>query len=408
MKKLAILTIIILLFSVSVVFGDHTNHEDHKEEELAAEQHADFVAGQLEMQLAMGAAGEFETPEEPPERDPDADLEAMRQAAERLRERRAERIRQQKEEPAGPQLTTYQGVEGSFYEVTPVEYTTSGEAVYIALDRSGNVRIFAAKEVNQFREISKSDAASEHGVNLESYKNEIKQKQDELPWFPQFLGGIVVLYRQYSGLAGWSSLIFDEEYLEKWRNTVNEIMCERTGIGGPKCWTSKICGRYADITPSRAGVLFTSPVGGAPQAVAHIEGQRSLPIVSPNETAWIYTITYGLTNPHDKTMTYNVRFAGPGRSALWWHTSAQTLAEGATASGVGASALIKLSRHNYYSVCIEFNPKIKTFDGKELGKVCNDIVQTSPVSTAPYGPSAEEVEEEAEEEVSPDQPGVTV
>ncbi len=202
------------------------------------------------------------------------------------------------------------------------------------------------------------------------------------------LQNFVRAYEVAAGYAVWSSLIWDDETLQKWRDKINHIMCEKTGglLGGKECWTSKICGRHADITPPRSGVLFNAPVGGAPRPVAHIEGQRSLPIVSHNETRWIYTITFGLANPQkEKDMNYNVRFVGPRRTANWW-SEGQLLKAGGSASAVGGGALIKLSSNEYTEVCLEFNPSITSFGGKRVGSVCNSIVQATPEVTAPYGP----------------------
>lgn len=199
----------------------------------------------------------------------------------------------------------------------------------------------------------------------------------------------VAYYKQFSGLAGWSALIFDEGFLKDWREKVNFVMCDTLHLPTKDCWTSKICGAYSDIKPSRDGVLFNTAVGGAPQAVGHIEGQRSMPIVLPNGTMWGYTVTFGLTNPTDEDMSYNVRFSGQ-RSATWW-SSGQTIGGGGRVNALGAAALYKLSSTEYSQVCLEFSPSITGFGGKRIGKICNDIVQYAGGATAPYpGPAAPE------------------
>ena len=98
------------------------------------------------------------------------------------------------------------------------------------------------------------------------------------------IGDFVGYYQSYAGLAGWTSLIWDDsKALQKWRDTVNKAFCDALGWAplSKECWTSEVCGRYADITPSRDGVLFSTPVGGAPKAVAHVEARRSLPLETP-------------------------------------------------------------------------------------------------------------------------------
>jgi hypothetical protein len=228
-------------------------------------------------------------------------------------------------------------------------------------------------------------------VNADKLTPEQQKKADEVyergysqfGSFANILGTFTQYYRQYSGLAGWSSLIFDEEFLADWRNTVNTIMCDKLHLPTKDCWTSKICAKYTDIKPTRNGILYTAPVGGAPRAIAHVEGVRSTPIVLPNQTSWVYTVTFGLTNPTDETMSYNVRFSGPNRAVTWW-PEAQTIGKGGTAAALGAESLIKMSVHDYSQVCLEFNPSITAFGGKKLSSICNSIVQQDPTATAPY------------------------
>jgi len=217
------------------------------------------------------------------------------------------------------------------------------------------------------------------------------------------LGEYVWYAQQYGGMAGWSSLFFSDETLQKWKDTVNKLFCNDIIKLSGECWKSFICGRHSDITPSRGGVLFSSPVGGAPQAVAHIEGQRSLPIPHGSETLHVYTVTFGITNTLDKSMTYNVQFKGPTRSANWWGT-AQSLSEGGTASALGGAALMKASRHQYTEVCLKFDPHIQSFDGKRIGQVCNDFAQYGGGASAPYGAEANETA--AAQAGQPETPGV--
>jgi hypothetical protein len=202
-----------------------------------------------------------------------------------------------------------------------------------------------------------------------------------------FFSQLTWYFQQYKGMAGWSSLFFDEEFLEDWKQGVNTFFCNII-LGGTDCWVSKICGSYADITPSKNGVLFTSSAGGGIEPMAHIEGQRSLPIETPEGQSWIYTITFGIRNSGDETMSYNVRFSGPQKSAVWWD-SPQPLPKGLTASATGGSALIKHSNNDYREVCLEFSPAIRPFGSTDIigggvSKICNNIVQPSGTATAPY------------------------
>ncbi len=203
------------------------------------------------------------------------------------------------------------------------------------------------------------------------------------------LTDFVQYYSQYSGLAGWSALIFDEEDLKQWRETINTLMCDKLHLPTKECWVSKTCMKHADIKPTNNGVLFTSAFGAAPRGIAHVEGQRSLPLTLPNETKWGYTITFGLSNPGDDDMNYNIQFVSSQRTSYWWSTP-QTLGKGNTVGYLGASALYKISSTDYNSVCLTFDPQITAADGKRVGRVCNSIVQYSGGATAPYPVPANE------------------
>jgi hypothetical protein len=201
--------------------------------------------------------------------------------------------------------------------------------------------------------------------------------------FGQFLNTFTQYFNNYAGLAGWSSLIFDSKFLADWQKQVNHIMCDQLHLPTQACWTSQICGRYVKIDTPRDGVLITSSPGGAIQAVAHIEGQKSLPANTPNATYYAYTVTFGLSNPTDSTMNYNVRFIAKDNSATWW-PAAQSLGKGGMVSAIGAQALNKISSRDYGTVCLEFNPSITSFGGASVGKICNDFAQYKGQATAPY------------------------
>ncbi len=292
-------------------------------------------------------------------------------------------------EPEGPVLTTYPGIPGQFYEIAPME-EAAGTAISITYDSSGNLHFIEMPAAGNAREITVGDALEKTHLDAESfqkaYGQRIEDKKAELPWVQRTMGSAVWLFRQYNGMAGWSSLIFDEKFLTDWKDKVNKLMCEYTGglLGGKECITSKICGRYSDIEPSRDGILYASPVGGVPDAIAHVEGQRSMPFLTPNATMWVYTVTFGLSNPSEEEgMTYNIAFNGPTASARWW-PEPQYLPEKGSVSATGAAALMKLSPNDYTEACIEFDPGIETFDGRRKGSICNGIAQYSGEATAPY------------------------
>lgn len=286
------------------------------------------------------------------------------------------------------------------------QYKDKPSAVYdgkiVFADNQGGLRIIDGPYVYEYDANGKVTSARMTNDRPES-QEELDRRAAEAyeQGFSQFgslsntLGTFVQYYRMYAGLSGWSSLIFDEEFLAEWREKVNFVMCDMLSLPTQQCWTSKICDKYTDIGSSQAGVAFAAGAGGVPQAFAHIEAQRSLPIVAPNQTSWVYTVTFGLRNPSDEeSMTYNVRFKGPKYSAYWWPES-QTLGKKASVSMLGASSLMKLSLQEYTEVCLEFDPGIHTpgsgglvnFDISQSAKVneiCNSVVQYAGGATAPY------------------------
>ncbi len=312
-----------------------------------------------------------------------AELREQAQTATAEAEKRAK-------EPEPSQLTTYPGVTGQYYEATIIHddrleiYNT-----YAALDENGNTHFFEQQPDGKYKEVALDIKESDREYFSKEYAAKIEATKSQTPWLQRTMGSAVWLYRQYSGMSGWSSLIFDEKLLTKWKDGINKLMCDYTGgLLGKECLTSKICGRYSDIEPSRDGILYTSPVGGAPDAIAHIEGQRSLPFLTPNAAMWVYAVTFGLSNPSEEEgMTYNIAFNGPTMSAKWW-PEPQYLPEKGSVSATGAAALMKLSPNDYAEVCIEFDPSIETFDGKRKGSICNGIAQYSGGATAQYGMTA--------------------
>ncbi len=268
---------------------------------------------------------------------------------------------------------------------------------------------YATSKEEQNKALDKINVAEDKLAAAKKKEQEERAAFNDAQWtFTGIVSNILTSYRRYAGLSGISSLIFDEKFLADWKTSVNEFFCKTIVLGGIDCWASKICGQYTEIAAPRDGVLFTSPVGGAPDAVAHIEGMRSLPIETPNGTVWVYTVTFGLTNPEeDDEMSYNVVFGGE-RSASWWQTP-PTISSGASAAATGASALMKLSKTNYKEVCLTFSPEIQSFDGKEVGKICNDITQYAGGATAPYaGVGGNETTPAAATPSTPGTPGASI
>jgi hypothetical protein len=285
-------------------------------------------------------------------------------------------------------VTTYPNTQGTYLRLDTIN------GVDVSRDSNGNLRYFRnGKELTQ-AEADKFEDENEQRLEQTEAKNDevseasYQRNREQLPPELRYRSwdDFVLYYRQYSGMSGWSSLIFDEEFLAEWREAVNHVMCDILSLPTQQCWVSKICDKYTDIGSSEAGVAFVDGAGGVPQAFAHIEGERGLPIVLPNQTSWVYTVTFALSNPSDEdSMSFNVHFRGPKRSAAWW-PEAQTLNAKETVSVLGASALMKMSIHDYTEACLEFSPSVETPSGRNINSICNTIVQYAGGATAPYVP----------------------
>ncbi|MEM4242791.1 MAG: hypothetical protein QXM31_02730, partial [Candidatus Woesearchaeota archaeon] len=130
--------------------------------------------------------------------------------------------------PSTQKVTEYT-LPNTFLGNVRVQLTMGGDRIYY--DGEGNI-ITSEEDINALDQMY----SSEH----EKYS-------------PAYLGIFVQQYRQYAGLAGWSSLIFDEDFLDKWSTSVNKFFCDTIVLGGIDCWASRICGRYSEIIPSRDG-----------------------------------------------------------------------------------------------------------------------------------------------------------
>jgi len=212
-----------------------------------------------------------------------------------------------------------------------------------------------------------------HALYTKWFDKQHQEYQRYLGFLPS-IASLQYHYAAYKGMSGWSALIFDEEYLAEWRKKVNDIFCDFLGIGlGIECWTSKICAKYFDIDSPPGGVLYTrTEVGRDVKPFAHIEGERSPPIeISPEETRYIYKITFGLSNPKKKGITYHVSLRGAegGEQIL----APQPLRKGQIASALGAEAIIKETTTKYTQACLNFD-SIETFDGGDTSHLCNNLV----------------------------------
>jgi len=199
----------------------------------------------------------------------------------------------------------------------------------------------------------------------------------------------------YAGFSGYSSLFFDEEFLEDWKEQVGEIFCnEYFPVGGIDCWTDIICKMTNDKLVGSSTIIAQMPDGSL-RPVAHVEAERGLPIefvnASGKQTLYFYIVTYTVTNPsEDEMMFHNIVFTrADGVEYRWYDTNdnqSQILGGGSVVAA-GMGALGAYSPRNYTSVCITLHPGIENVMGDKQDKICNRIVHIDTVTpTVGYGP----------------------
>ncbi len=202
------------------------------------------------------------------------------------------------------------------------------------------------------------------------------------------------LKQEYPGIAGLGGMLVGAvPALADWKAAVDEAFCDTIILGGKSCWVQKICESSSDY-PGGDGTLVDSQWGNNTLEItfyAHVEGQRSQPIVSVNpdgttKTEYLYKITYSIRNPQKKeNNAYQMRFFYPGGSYDWF-PDWQPLPKGTAITATGGSAIVSYSTRMYTRVCLIFQKSVEV-SGQSTLQVCNNIVQygggATPIAGAP-------------------------
>ncbi len=199
----------------------------------------------------------------------------------------------------------------------------------------------------------------------------------------EFLTQFLRYYSLYSGLAAYGSLFFNKDNLEERRAKVEKEFCDTILLGGTQCWTSKLCQQYIDSAPGE-GVLVTEDVGGAFRAVAHVEGEKSLPIETPKGSQWVYKVNYYISN-NDEQRKFNVKFTGD-KTTFWYaqEDPKRNLKPGEASSRASTNPILKASSSNYKEVCLVFIPTMSSFNGRRVDELCSAFSQYRGEATEPY------------------------
>ncbi|GEM_PF-5628385 len=196
-------------------------------------------------------------------------------------------------------------------------------------------------------------------------------------------------YEQFAGIAKAGSLFLTEDNWLEWRNDVSQALCDTILLGGKECWVSNVCDQYIDATPEGNSLIARTPAGIAVGAI-HLQAEKSLPIDFVNETTnqmqkgFLYKITYTITNPLNKKMTYNLRFTKTNSQYYNAYSPNKELDVGGTDGKTGSATKFEQSSSDYKEVCLVFDPAITTWDGKSTNLFCTQVSQYSGAATSPY------------------------
>lgn len=182
----------------------------------------------------------------------------------------------------------------------------------------------------------------------------------------------------FQGLSGFSSIFWEEEDLQEWRETVDQQFASL--YLGIDYWTSAICAE--DVDKLGEGLLYVNSPSGMVEVGAHVEGERTeLPF--GNGTAgkdYLYKLSFYIANPNgvnrrpehqSPEFSFNVYIYGDKTVMLY--NESITLSEGDSWSRIGDKMVVSYSKTFYNKICIQFSREILTADNKKVMRVCNVI-----------------------------------
>ncbi|MFC1774697.1 hypothetical protein ACFLZN_00085 [Nanoarchaeota archaeon] len=218
----------------------------------------------------------------------------------------------------------------------------------------------------------------------------------------QFLDSFSHYATHYTGMAGWSSLMFDEEFLDDWKEQVNDVMCETLYMGGIDCWSSEICKVYVDTEEEQDDTLVGRTPDGLPTSIATIQGERSPPFnfegadreelldifqgrpievqgkvynltdpdldvsTLPPITARVYKITYSFKAQEASTLNVQLR----GARTVDMFNPVGKVSEGGLSAKIRSNPLSFISSTEYAKVCLVFQPAQETWGGRTVTEYC--------------------------------------
>jgi len=196
--------------------------------------------------------------------------------------------------------------------------------------------------------------------------------------------------RGISNIAGWEDNV--------WRETMDEFFV--TNVLGQWLsgrWEDSLCHHWIDDPSS--DTLFARTPGGLNGLIAHIEGERSEPVVHPNgsieylyKMSYVVDNTFGVERETDPlavgTVEFNIIFYGDKTYKLY--TAWKEVDPSEKDTRTGQDVFFKYSSSNYNRVCIKFKERILSVANEWESEVCNNInqAQAAPSSYTQPQPSS--------------------
>lgn len=194
----------------------------------------------------------------------------------------------------------------------------------------------------------------------------------------KFFADAEFVLTQFSGLAGYSKLFFNEEALYDWRETVDEIFA--TMYLGTEYWTSTLCATYTDKVED--GTMLIETPYGMLEPAAHVEGERSETITYINESGepkneYFYKLSFAVDNPEDSNQDMDFNIYLYGDRVVRLYPKSVEVKEGGSFRRIGSTMIVQYSNSLYNKICIKFDKKIRLGGGDSMKELCNTITESS-------------------------------
>ncbi len=266
-------------------------------------------------------------------------------------------------------------------------------------ETSGGKHYALVQDVGGRNEITKVYDITETGSFVEvASKPQPSVAQSALSTLRQFQGE----YAKYSGLGGYSSLFFSQEFLASWRNTVEQKFAEL--YLGTQYWSSELCSQYVD--GQNEGFIFANTPQGLSELAAFVKASRTPEAIDENgNRTYIYFIEVRVKNGNSakdlsllEKIKFNVELRGTKTVQLF--SSKKEVERGKEFKKLGKNAIVQDSNARYDRICLVLDeaPFRWRLSGNQLCSPIPDstgtptsVVRASATASGGSAPAAPEV-----------------